>query len=288
MSSTLKLKRNETFSIRDGWLEKAINIIPENNLCLKKENGPKFLGLGSNMCKSLRFWLEASKIATFSNGTATLTEFGNLLHRYDPFLDTKFSWWIIHLNLVSDFEENPVFNTFFNITYDKFDKEQVFIRLKDYYSKNDFEISSESSLESDIGIVLKSYYNADFSNPENNLKCPLSNLNLLDLKSKKVYVRNAPTFDSLDYRIVFYSILLSLYFNNINISFNIQDYYELENTPLKFFNLSKSSFLLYLEEMKKNGLITLIKTAGLNTVTILKKLTLTEIFESYFTEDKNA
>ena len=78
----LRLKRHETFSIREGWLEKGLNIIVENNECFKKDNGPRLLGLGSNMCKSLKYWLKATGIAKFGQ-VAELTEFGNLLYKYD-------------------------------------------------------------------------------------------------------------------------------------------------------------------------------------------------------------
>ena len=32
----LRLKRHETFSIREGWLEKGLNTIVEDNECFKK------------------------------------------------------------------------------------------------------------------------------------------------------------------------------------------------------------------------------------------------------------
>ena len=62
-TETLKLKRHETFSIREGWIEKGVNIIKENCECFKKNDGPVNFGLGTNMCKSLRYWLIGSKIA---------------------------------------------------------------------------------------------------------------------------------------------------------------------------------------------------------------------------------
>ena len=52
----LKLKRHETFSIREGWLEKGLNKCSQNPQCFQKDRGTKELGLGSNMVKSLRYW----------------------------------------------------------------------------------------------------------------------------------------------------------------------------------------------------------------------------------------
>ena len=37
----LKLKRHETFSLREGWIEKGIHYIDENERCMSKDNGTK-------------------------------------------------------------------------------------------------------------------------------------------------------------------------------------------------------------------------------------------------------
>ena len=56
----LKLKRSESFYIREGWIEKAINTIKEadHNIFTKNE-GVRYLGIGSNMVKGLKYWLKA-------------------------------------------------------------------------------------------------------------------------------------------------------------------------------------------------------------------------------------
>ena len=61
-------------------------------------------------------------------------------------------------------------------------------------------------------------------------------------------------------------------------SFNLEELYEWKNNPIRIFNISKSSLYQYLDEMKKNGLISLVKTAGLNTVTIISFKSLSELF----------
>ena len=71
-NQTLKFKKNESFYIRDGWFEKAINTIDadkEINV-FAKNNGTSMLGIGSNMVKGLRYWLQASKLIS---STATKT-----------------------------------------------------------------------------------------------------------------------------------------------------------------------------------------------------------------------
>lgn len=286
MSDVLKLKRHETFSIREGWLEKTINFVNENPDCFKKENGTRIFGIGTNMVKSLRYWSEACGLVSFGK-TASLTSIGNLIYKYDQYMENDFSWWIVHCNLAMNRDFAPVINKIFNLNYSKFEKEFLFIKLKEYFENKYGDIGSESSLDSDISMFLKSYYSSDFSEPENNLNCPLGKLGLLNQFDKKTYVKTNPSMSSLDYRVIYYALtkLYSLSADAKGFSFNLEDLYKNEDNPLRIFNLSKSSFLTYLELLRKNGYIQLIKTAGLNTVTFNEYFSVEQLFESYFKED---
>ena len=275
----IKLKRHETFSIREGWLEKAINIIKEYPDCFKGNEGPKYFGLGSNMCKSLRYWCIACGIAEFSQkGEAKLTDNGLLLYKYDKYLDDDFSWWMLHFWLCINEKEAPIFNMLFNMDYKKFDKTFLFNIFYDEICTKYLE-PNKSSLESDISIVLKSYYSNDSSNPEDNLSCPFGKLKLLNMIDAKTYEKLSPSMNSLDYRIV-YLALLNVFKETKD--FNVEDIGLYNNNPMKIFNLTKSSMFVYLDEMKKAGYLSVIKTAGLNTVHILNEITYEEAFKSYF------
>lgn len=277
----IKLKRHETFSIREGWLEKAINIIKEYPDCFKGNEGPKYFGLGSNMCKSLRYWCIACDIAEFSQkGEAKLTDNGRLLYEYDKYLDDDFSWWMLHFWLCKNEKEAPIFNMFFNMDYKKFDKTFLFNMFFDEICVKYLE-PNKSSLESDISIVLKSYYSNDLSNPEDNLSCPFGKLKLLNMIDTKTYEKQSPSMNSLDYRIV-YLALLNVFENTDD--FNVEDIGLYNNNPMKIFNLTKSSMFVYLDEMKKAGYLSVVKTAGLNTVHILDRITYEEAFKSYFND----
>ena len=280
-NNVIQLKRHETFAIREGWLEKAINLFNSNENIFSKNDATRILGIGTNMVKSLRYWLEATCIADFrKNKKPALTEFGEYLLKNDSFLERMDSWWLIHTFLVTNYKDAPVFNKFFNLSYSKFDKEYLFDIIKDAFVNNGEIITSDSSLKSDIDIVLRSYFNSDKSNPENNMSCPLSMLKILTIDNGKIYCRKQPEFGSLSYKVVFLGITICLQTNNKNIEdeFNIEDLLVLNNNPLSIYNLSKSSFYLYLDEMKKNGLIYMTKTAGLNVAKIKRKFTF-DLFE---------
>lgn len=284
----LRLKRHETFSIREGWLEKAINTIKEDTTCLSKDNGPKMLGLGTNMIKSLRYWLSACGIVYFDSKGTHITELGDMLYKYDPFLDDAFSLWMIHTTLVSNFEDAPVMNRIFNIPYNRFEKTYMVNLCKELFEEKGYEVKSLSSLDSDVSIMLKSYYSDDFSSPENNMSCPLAKLGLLSLSSNKEYVKEAPAVNSLDFRVVYYALVRCLICNDINISdevsYNIEDLIKMEDNPMTLLNLSRSAFFLYLDEMKRKGFIEFAKTAGLNIVRIECVKSISDLFTSYYEE----
>ena len=232
------------------------------------------------MVKSLRYWSEACHLIKFDQFKGNeFEEFGKFLYENDRFLSNINSWWLIHFYLVSDMNNAPVFNAFFNMNVNKFEKEHLFNQIKSYF-ENDYEIGADSSLEADINVLIKSYYSDDYSNPENNMNCPLSRLGLLSAIDRRTFCKSQPKYSSLDYRIVYYSMIGS-WKNERNSkinTFNLEDMYDWQNNPIRIFNLSKSSMYQYLDEMKKNGLIKLVKTAGLNTITIEKEYTLKELF----------
>ncbi len=281
----LTLKRHETFSIREGWFEKAINKVHDDKTCFQKDNGTRVLGIGSNMVKSLRYWAKAAGIIEFKQSGAELTELGNLLFEHDKYLEDIFSWWLIHIELVSNFDEAPVFNTIFNMPYTSFDKELIFGKVKEKFVRDGYEVGADSSLDADITMFFKTYATDTISNPEDKKNCSLGRLGLLSSSNRGTYQKKMPSYDALDYRIVYLAILNLFKDKNKmpdKISFNIEDLYEKDNNPLQLFNISKSMLFLYLEEMKKNGYISLIKTAGLNTVYVDKIMTLNDVIKSYF------
>ena len=281
--SNLKFKKNESFYIRDGWFEKAINTINENtDNIFSKNNGISILGIGSNMVKSLKYWLVASNIIESSINKTVLSDLGNLILKYDQYLESNFSWFLIHHNLCKNVTECPLFAELFNSDIKTFTKND-FIKLVQFDLNQMDIIVKKEYIEDDTSVLLKSYFNeALYDNPEDNYICPLSNLKLLE-KRNDVYFKSKPLYTSLSYLLVYYCLITT--YNEK--SFVIEDSLNDLNTPLNIFNLDKNMYLQYLDEMRKKGLITINKTAGLNTVYFEKRLSLEEVFVEYFGGDSN-
>ena len=273
----IKLKKNETFYIREGWFEKAINCIHENegkNIFFKNE-GVEYLGIGSNMVKSMKYWLKTAEIIEDKDNH--LTEFGRLLYQYDPYLDHKFSWFLIHYFLIRNENENPIAYTIFNYAKEKSHKDGLRALLMEHFMQIDKNVK-EKLVEDDLNVFLNSYIcSTIIDNPEDNYFCPLSGLKLMR-KTNNTYIKTVPAYKSLSYLVIYYN----LYQLEGGKPFVIDDSIDKINSPTHLFNLDQYSYMQYLDEMRKNDLITINKTAGLNTVYFDKALSLQDIFEENF------
>ena len=77
----MKFRGHETFFIRKGWLSKGMRYVSRkpNVFTDKNDNPIDVLGIGSNMVKSLRYWLQAVGLTQENSGGRRdqhLTDFG--------------------------------------------------------------------------------------------------------------------------------------------------------------------------------------------------------------------
>ena len=276
--NSYKFKKNESFYIRDGWFEKALNTIADDNeYVFSKNNGPRYLGIGANMAKSLKYWFQASNLAVSISSKTILTETGESIFKYDRYFESDFTWYLIHYNLCSNRFECPIFYSFFNSNIKKINKNDLVAFLVETITDDEQEIK-QNYIEDDLSVFLKSYVNDEVNlNPEDNYICPLSNLKLIK-KYGSMIEKEKPFYAKLPSELIYYG--LSKIYNYE--SFNIEDSYDKENSPYLIFNLDKNAYLQYLEELQRNGLLTINKTAGLNTVYFEKKIELPELFKMHF------
>lgn len=56
----MKFGGHETFPVREGWLHKGLKLVVEEPEKLVDEHVADWLGVGRNMAKSIRYWLQAT------------------------------------------------------------------------------------------------------------------------------------------------------------------------------------------------------------------------------------
>ena len=98
---------HETFPCRYGWLPKAARAIDcKPELFSSEDDAMIALGIGKNMVRSLRFWVEVTGIAASTTGRQlAVTDFGRALllgdAALDPYIEDLQTLWLLHWQLVT-------------------------------------------------------------------------------------------------------------------------------------------------------------------------------------------
>ena len=110
---TYKFSGHETFPCRYAWLPKAVEALQENRkLFSDLDSAMVILGVGKNMVRSIRFWVEAEKMAKPNGkGEFAVRPLGEMLLGdcgLDPYLEDIQTLWLIHWNLSTRIKD-PIF-----------------------------------------------------------------------------------------------------------------------------------------------------------------------------------
>ena len=103
---------------------------------------------------------------------------------------------------------------------------------------------------------------------------------MLKKNYKDNYSKEKPSMNNLNELIIYY-LIINQNEENVSIDSLLKD----NNSVGKLLNLDKTLLNEYLEMLKRENLITVNRTAGLNMVYINKKMKLEEIFKRYFGKD---
>lgn len=186
----MKFSGHETFPVREGWLHKGMKLVSESPEKFLDEEVADYLGVGRNMAKSIRHWLMVTGLAEIdvneSRGRALLlqpTELGQLVWQYDPYFLNQGTWWILHANLVNNFNATTTWSWFFNnFSHDRFDRAVCLESLRRFIESSQKRVPSTSTLSRDLGCMLLSYARAvpaGNEDPEDGADCPFRQLGLL-------------------------------------------------------------------------------------------------------------
>lgn len=290
-----KIKGNESFSIREGWLAKGFMALEENKYVFSEETAMDSLGVGSKMVKSIKYWLLASHLAeekrekNSKHSLVPTKNFGEIVKKHDPYFEDIFTLWIIHYYITADIEFNTVWNLFFNrFNVTDFTKNAMVEKLADecnkLYNKGN---SLYNSIDSDCGVLLKMYSASEetVTDPEENLISPFSELGLVAKGSERSsYMKVRPLYSKLDRLAVLYIMTVNL--PDGKISVDIDTLLTQDNNVGKIFNLDRNMINEYLDRLRQEGFIELNRTAGLDMVYISKKLSPAEILEIYYMQNE--
>lgn len=287
----MRFRAHETFFIRKGWLSKGIkNVVADPAVFMGNSGNPMdVLGIGSNMVKSLRYWLQTVGLTTepaYGKKEQSLTAFGNLVKQYDPYIEELGTLWLLHYHLAKNLNDATSWYFFFNeFKLMEFDKDD-FVRQLSAFLRMQNEEVSERSLEDDYNCIINTYLSRMKSNPEkvqpeSNIDCPLGELGLIDISNKKnkIYRKVSPKKETIHPLVVFAVIIdQACGAKEIKIS-------SLQNDKLnigKIFNLDIISLTSILYELELLGYIKVVRTAGLDIIKINGDFSFISSVEEYY------
>lgn len=281
----MKIRAHETFNLRKGWLRKGVkNILNAPTLFTNKNINPcNQLGIGTNMVKSLRYWLVATGITEEtidkSKHIQKLTELGELINKYDKYFEEDGTQWLIQYKLATNKDNATAWYWFFNeFNVQEFDKELFVKELEDYLEVEGFSCSAKM-LSDEYACLLNTYYSkGKEEDPEETNSCPLTSLKLIIKSEDGAYRKNVPDRDSIPPLIVLAIIVAENKSNEINIS----ELIDKPNSISKIFNLDRSTLFYLLEALVKMNMITMPRTAGLDVVRFNDDYTFDGLVEKYY------
>jgi hypothetical protein len=251
------------------------------------------LGIGSNMVKSLRYWLQVAGITQEKKSgkrIQTFTPLGELIYQYDRYIEEQGTLALLQYHLANNEEEATSWYYFFNFfKMQEFTKEDFMNSLRNWVTMQDESVNvAERSLQDDFNCIISTYLpryksSAKYVSPENNIACPLGELGLVDYVSRenKIYRKNIMTAEQIPARIA-WAMILSKHPNQKEITLD-----SLQNDAGsigRVFNLDVITLLRVLRNIENMGVLKIVRTAGLDVVKVLKMETALENIEAYYKE----
>ena len=308
-SVKLKWRAHETFFIRKGWLSKGMEAVKKkNDIFMDKTINPMDeLGIGSNMVKSLRYWLQAVGITT-EKGSAkgkrgkrsqSFTDLGNIIYEHDPYIEEIGTLFVLHHHLANSLEFAPSWYFFFNQFSMKSFTQEDFIHMLNLYAANDLGVDAPPvrSSTDDFTCILGTYISKGrilnkTVHPENNIDCPLGELELISVdgvgSSGKIYRKRQVNPDVLPPLICLYGVLSyrdsvksSIDKNNDN-ALKLNELLNNPGSPGKIFNLDSIGLVELLRKLELQGYLRVNRTAGMDEVRLTTSMDANDCLKKYY------
>ena len=289
----MKFRAHDTFFIRKGWLSKGMKYVHSKPdvFVAKDENPMDVLGIGANMVKALRYWLQAVGLTEEPNSgkrLQTFTPLGQSVFTNDRYIEELGTLYLLHYRLSSNKSDATAWYYFFNeFTMSEFSRDDFvdFLQRRIRMEDSDATVAIRS-LNDDFSCIINTYlprYKTSPNRvaPESNIDCPLGELGLIDIlsKEKKTYRKAIPVASTISPWVAL-AIIVDQAGESKEISLN-----ELLTAPCnigKTLNLDAISMLDVLYQIERIGKIKINRTAGLDVIHILEELTFQDCVDAYY------
>ena len=154
--------RHESFPLRFGWITKGLQALGDDPRVFAREDATVTLGVGKNMVDSIRYWLQATRVATRDPKTNVLepTAIARIVFGDDgdPYLEDEGTIWLLHWLLATNPETATAIYWFFNHFHKPtFASAEVATALTDFAKREVSSRASATTLKRDAQLVLRMY-----------------------------------------------------------------------------------------------------------------------------------
>lgn len=190
MSAPLyRFSGHESFTCRYAWIPKAVESLSSDpQLFSDIDSAMVRLGLGKNMVQSLRFWVQAMRVAEPAlGGGLQLTGFGGRVFGrlgFDPYLEDVSTLWLLHWHLCSHLE-NPLFA--WEFLFNRYNEPEIIksdvLPVIERESRQLARPLSKATLAQHFDVFMHTYIPTRGKKAEileDNLDCPLVELQLIE------------------------------------------------------------------------------------------------------------
>lgn len=293
-----KFTGHDTFSLRYGWLFKAVNYL-NNEGKLQTSNEEKTreaiveLGVGKNMVNAIRYWAEASSIIDVKHSKKHIDHDVSNSGKYlfgtvttegkDPYLEQVGSIWLIHFWLNFSSTHLTSYRYFFNYSnVQHFEKSKLLSDCIDGAKKLvTNEIGNENTMKKDIDCFLNTYckkFKGSSSKKKGNIDeehftSPLAELNIIQDNGGGFYISDLTERPELPIEIFIYGLVKFAKAETVNSKINTVDFDSLLTKPCspgRIFRLSESGLGQKLDEAQNfsNSAISWVDSLGLRQIRI--------------------
>lgn len=293
----MKFRAHDTFFIRKGWLSKGMrNVVANRDVFVTKDkerNPMDVLGIGANMVKALRYWLQVVGLTEEpSKGKRyqSLTSFGEIVYKQDPYIEEMGTLWLLQYQLAKNKEEATAWYFFFNeFNMVEFTREEFVQSLQNYILMAQ-EQAAVRSLNDDFSCIISTYISRGKNSsvrvsPENNIDCPFGDLGLIDVLRKTgnsvVYKKSIPAIETINPWIA-----LAIIYEQANGSteISLSNLLSASCNIGKVFNLDSITMIEILHHAERTGLLRIVRTAGLDYIKLNEGYNFIDCVRKYYEE----
>ena len=274
-----RLKGHETFVPREGWITKGLEAVAANPLIFSTQNyyGADDLGVGSNMAKSIRYWMHVMGLSQKDRDGEHLTPLGEQVLKQDMYLEEDFTLWLLHYHLVNDKKNATSWYLYFQKGMEtELSKEGLYQFLVQQLEQEMGVFAyAEKSLRDDVTALISMYCQGNEwkknQDPEDKSVCPFARLGLMRQEGKR-YVSCEPDYENVSELLVLYAIchFFEQQAQEKNMSaiksVSLETLLQGKGGVASCFHMNSVMLNDYLDRLESQGLVKVNRTAGLDMV----------------------